>query len=80
VELTMSDDAGDEDVLLAQIAGGDMWALEALYRRMRVRVFAVALAVAGDRATAKDVMQDTFVRVYSAARGTGRGPGPGRGC
>src|SRR5690348_190851 len=65
----MSDDAGDEDELLAQIAGGDMRALEALYRRMRVRVFAVALAVAGDRGTAEDVVQDTFVRVYSAARG-----------
>jgi len=46
-----------------------MRALEALYRRMRVRVFAVALAVAGDRGTAEDVMQDTFVRVYSAAPG-----------
>ena len=68
VELTMSD-AGDEDELLAQIAGGDMRALEALYRRMRVRVFAVALAVAGDRGIAEDVMQDTFVRVYSAASG-----------
>ena len=68
VELTMSD-AGDEDELLAQIAGGDMRALEALYRRMRVRVFAVALAVAGDRGIAEDVMQDTFVRVYSAAPG-----------
>lgn len=65
----MSDDAGDEDELLAQIAGGDMRALEALYRRMRVGVFAVALAVAGDRGTAEDVMQDTFVRVYSAAPG-----------
>jgi RNA polymerase sigma factor (sigma-70 family) len=63
----MSDDAGDEDALLAQIAGGDMRALEALYRRMRVQVFAVALAVAGDRATAEDVVQDTFVRIYSAA-------------
>src|SRR5215467_5172648 len=59
VELTMSD-AGDEDELRA---------LEALYRRMRVRVFAVALAVAGDRGIAEDVMQDTFVRVYSAAPG-----------
>ena len=36
---------------------------------MRVQVFAVALAVAGDRDTAEDVMQDTFVRVYSAAPG-----------
>jgi RNA polymerase sigma factor (sigma-70 family) len=69
VELTMSGDAGDEDELLAQIAGGDMRALEALYRVMRVRVFAVALAVTGDRGTAEDVMQDTFVRIYAAAPG-----------
>jgi RNA polymerase sigma factor (sigma-70 family) len=65
----MSYEAGDEDELLRQVAGGDMRALEALYRLMRVRVFAVALAVAGDRSTAEDVMQDTFVRVYSAAPG-----------
>ncbi len=32
----MSDDAEDEDELLAQVARGDMRALEALYRRMRV--------------------------------------------
>src|SRR5215471_183282 len=69
VELTMSYDAMDEDELLRQVATGDMRALEALYRRMRVRVFAVALAVAGDRGIAEDVMQDTFVRVYSAASG-----------
>ena len=65
MELTMSDDAGDD--LLAQIAGGDMRALELLYREMRVPVFAVALAVVGDRGTAEDVLQDTFVRVYAAA-------------
>lgn len=65
----MSDDAADEDELLAQVAGGDMRALEALYRQMRVQVFAVALAVTGDRGTAEDVMQDTFVRVYSGAPG-----------
>ena len=65
----MVEDPGDEDELLRQVAGGDMRALEALYRGMRVRVFAVALAVAGDRGVAEDVMQDTFVRVYSAAPG-----------
>jgi RNA polymerase sigma-70 factor (ECF subfamily) len=63
----MSDDARDDDELLAQVAGGDIRALEALYRRMRVQVFAVALAVTADRGTAEDVLQDTFVRVYSAA-------------
>jgi RNA polymerase sigma factor (sigma-70 family) len=65
----MTYDARDEDQLLRQIAGGDMRALETLYRGLRVQVFAVALAVVGDRGTAEDVMQDTFVRVYSAAPG-----------
>lgn len=69
VVLTMSDDAWDEDELLRRIADGEMRALEALYRAMRVPVFAVALAVTGDRCTAEDVMQDTFVRVYHGAPG-----------
>jgi hypothetical protein len=45
----MSDNAEDEDELLEQVAGGDMRALEALYRRMRVQVFAVALAGTGPK-------------------------------
>ena len=65
----MSDDAKDEDKLLAQVAGGDMQALEALYHWMRVQVFAVALDVTGDRGTDEDVIQDTFVRVYSGTPG-----------
>jgi RNA polymerase sigma-70 factor (ECF subfamily) len=69
VELTMSEEARNEDELLGQVAGGDMRALEALYRMLRVQVFAVALAVTRDRGTAEDVTQDTFVRVYSAAAG-----------
>jgi RNA polymerase sigma-70 factor (ECF subfamily) len=65
----MRDDHADEDELLRRVAGGDMRALEALYRGMRVQVFALALAVAGDRGIAEDVVQDTFVRVYTAAPG-----------
>ena len=76
----MSDDAKDEDELLAQVAGGDMQALEALYHWMRVQVFAVALDVTGDRGTDEDVIQDTFVGVYRDTRATGPSPGPGRGC
>jgi hypothetical protein len=64
---TMRDDPADEDELLRQVADGDMRALEALYRGTRVQVFAVALAAAGDRGVAEDVVQDTFVRVHSAA-------------
>ena len=65
----MNDDARDEGDLLRQVAGGDIRALETLYHALRVRVFAVALAVTGDRGMAEDVMQDTFVRVYSSAPG-----------
>jgi RNA polymerase sigma-70 factor, ECF subfamily len=63
------DDAWDEDLLLRQVADGDMPALEALYRAMHVPVFAVALAVTGDRRMAEDVMQDAFVRIYHGAPG-----------
>jgi len=71
----MSDDTWDEDELLQQIADGDMRALEALYRAMRVRVFAVALTVTGERVMAEDVMHDTFVRIYHGAPGYRPGPG-----
>jgi len=75
------DDHVGEDELLRQVAGGDMRALEALYRGMRVQVFAVALAVAGDRGVAEDVVQDTFVRVYSEGNSASppafSGPRPG---
>jgi RNA polymerase sigma-70 factor (ECF subfamily) len=63
----MSDNAEEEDALLRRISEGDVRALEALHAIMRVRVFGMALAVAGDRSTAEDVVQDTFVRVYRAA-------------
>ncbi len=65
----MSDEAEDEDALVQRIAEGDLRALETLHDMMRVRVFGVALAVAGDRSIAEDVVQDTFVRVYGAAAG-----------
>jgi hypothetical protein len=72
----MSDAAGDD--LLAQIAGGDMRALELLYREMGVQVFAVALAVTGEppRKWCR-TRPCAFTRQQG---GTGPGPGPGRGC
>jgi RNA polymerase sigma-70 factor (ECF subfamily) len=57
----------DDDALIGAIASGDLGALERLYRRLRVPVFAVSLAVVRDRAAAEDVLQETFVRVLEKA-------------
>jgi RNA polymerase sigma-70 factor (ECF subfamily) len=57
----------DFDSALASVAAGEIEALEHLYRGLRVAVFAVALAVVGDRPSAEDVVHDTFVRVYEQA-------------
>jgi RNA polymerase sigma-70 factor (ECF subfamily) len=60
--------AVDAEAALEAIAAGDMDALEWLYRELRVPVFAVALAITADRGLAEDVLQETFLRVYTRAR------------
>jgi RNA polymerase sigma factor (sigma-70 family) len=57
----------DFDSALASVAAGDVAALERVYEAMRLGVFAVALAIVGDRWTAEDVVHDTFVRVCEVA-------------
>ena len=55
--------------LLRALAGGDVAALERLYRRHRVGVFNLAWQISGDRALAEDALQDVFVRLVE---GVGR--------
>jgi RNA polymerase sigma-70 factor (ECF subfamily) len=57
----------DLESALAAVAGGDVEALEVVYRELRVPVFAAALAILRDRAPAEDVLQETLVRVYDHA-------------
>ena len=57
-----------DDALLAQVVRGDSDALEALYDRHAPRVLAISLKIIGDRATAEDVLQETFWRVWRSAR------------
>ncbi len=57
----------DDERALAEIAAGELSGLEQLYRELRVAVFAVALAVVGDRSLAEDVLHDVFVRVWETA-------------
>lgn len=65
------------NALIMMTARGDAAAFETLYRQMRKPVYFYALHFCGDRALAEDVMQDTFVTVWSKSgsfipRGDGR--------
>lgn len=53
--------------LLARVALHDRKALRELYDATAPRLLAVALRVLGDRSAAEDVVQDTFVTVWSRA-------------
>ena len=61
------DPAPDADVLLMhRLAGGDDLALNELMVRWRERVAAFLLRMVGDHATAMDLAQETFVRLYTS--------------
>lgn len=70
----MTEQASDTD-LLARVQDGDEAALLALHDRYAGAVYAVAYRVLGDRMTAEEVAQDTFLRLwqkghtYDPARG-----------
>lgn len=53
--------------LLQRTATGDRGAFEELYRRMRTRVYALALATLKNREDAQDVLQDVFVALFQKA-------------
>jgi RNA polymerase sigma-70 factor (ECF subfamily) len=55
------------DALLVRVAAGDRAALRAVYVRQSTRLFGIAMAILRDRATAADVMQDAFLRVWQRA-------------
>lgn len=59
----------DPDVALMQrIAEGDDLALNAIMARWRERLAAFLLRMVGDHATAMDLTQETFVRLYTSRR------------
>lgn len=55
------------DALLAQVAGGDQPAFEALYRNTSGRLLGICLRVLTDRAEAEDVLQEVYVTVWHKA-------------
>ena len=57
----------DDDVLLMQrLAAGEDLALNEIMARWRARVAAFLLRMVGDHATAMDLAQETFVRLYTS--------------
>jgi len=53
----------DQELMLA-LKAGDRFAFEALYRRYRDRLHAFLVRYTGDTATAQDLFQETFLRVF----------------
>src|SRR5687768_3667490 len=53
--------------LMARLAAGDSSALEGLYERWGGPVLSFVERMCGDRATAEDLLQEVFVRVWRAA-------------
>ena len=61
-------DGRTADELILKIAAGDMAALESLYRAMYGEILAYLCSMlGGDRQSAEDLAQDTFIRVFRYA-------------
>jgi RNA polymerase sigma-70 factor (ECF subfamily) len=71
---------GDFDVTAAlrRCARGDRTALRDLFEAEAPRMLGVALRIVRDRATAEDVVQDAFVRIWRSAAGFDPTRGAGR--
>lgn len=56
-----------DDALILQIASGDKDALHALYNSISGNVYGFALSILKNQHDADDVLQETFLKVYSGA-------------
>lgn len=57
------------DILIVKIAGGDMEALEGLYKETREKIYAYALSMTRNVHDAEDVLHDCYLKVYRGASG-----------
>jgi RNA polymerase sigma-70 factor (ECF subfamily) len=68
------EDVSDEK-LMASVAGGDETALEKLYDRHAAQVRGLALRILQERTAAEEVVQETFMRVWSSSESYDAGQG-----
>ena len=66
-EHQMSSGPLSDEILIARVARGDRTALETLYDRHAGIVLGICIKITGERATAEDVLQETFWRVWQNA-------------
>src|ERR1044071_6285798 len=59
-------EAATATALVAAAQAGDQRAFEALVRRYRKRIFALALHISGSASEADDITQDVFLKAYRA--------------
>ncbi|MDQ6905329.1 MAG: sigma-70 family RNA polymerase sigma factor [Chloroflexota bacterium] len=57
-----------DEALVAAVARGDEIALGTLYDRYAASIYSLALRITGDRLTAQEVAQDTFLRLWKYAK------------
>jgi len=59
-------EAATAALLVARAKAGEPHAFDALVRRYRKRIFALALHLSGSESTADDIVQDVFIRAFRA--------------
>ena len=57
-----------DEQLIALIVRGENWALSEIYDRYTRLVFSVALKILNDRASAEEIVQQVFTKVWRSAR------------
>jgi len=63
-----SDNAPSDEMLLAAIAGGAVWAMESLYQRYSRMLYSLAYRMVADHQIAEDLIQDSFLSIWRRAR------------
>ena len=66
--MTQKTDSVSSEDLMSRTAEGDEYAFEVLVRRHQMSVLNLIHRYVGDRAQAKDLAQEVFVRVWQAAK------------
>jgi len=64
VGFSLIEEAGREADLVRRVQGGEMALFEELYSRHAARVYAICLRMSGDVSRARDLTQETFMRVW----------------
>ena len=68
-------DGETDDELVARVAQGDLRAFGVLVERRSGLLMALAYRITGDRSSAEDIVQETFVRAWTKAPAWAADPG-----